>query len=349
MKRVLIFIILFCFFIAVVVGFIFYLSEEIKKPKNPQGQSIIFTIKKGQGFQEICFNLDKAGLIRSRVLFAVYAFFNGNYKRALAGKYSLSSAMSTKEILRKITKGETLKEKITIIEGWDLFDIADYFQQMKIASQNDFFALAGEPLKELENVQLENIAEFSQKFSLLEDKPKDLSLEGFLFPDTYEIQGDVDLRVIIEKILENFSQKISQELQAEIAKQNKTIFEVITMASMLEKELITYEDKQIAAGILWKRLETGWPLQVDAALDYIIGKKSQDLTKDDLALASPYNTYRFTGLPLGPICNPGLESILASVYYKDSDYWFYLSKPGGETVFSKTLLEHNINKEKYLR
>ena len=121
------------------------------------------------------------------------------------------------------------------------------------------------------------------------------------------------------------------------------------MASILEKEVKTYEDRQIVAGILLKRLKTGWPLQVDAALTYLTGKESLDLTKDDLKIDSPYNTYKYYGLPRGPICSPGLSSIKAAIYYKENSYWFYLTTDDGETIFSKTLEEHNINRFKYLK
>ena len=150
-------------------------------------------------------------------------------------------------------------------------------------------------------------------------------------------------------MLANFERKITPELKQEMARQKRTLFAVLTMASLLEKEVKTYEDKQLAAGLLWKRLESSWPLQVDATLTYLIGRSSSELTKGDLTTDSLYNTYKYQGLPLGPICNPGLESIEAAVYYKESPYWFYLTNLEGEAIFSRTLQEHAANKYKYLR
>jgi UPF0755 protein len=183
----------------------------------------------------------------------------------------------------------------------------------------------------------------------LKDKPKSLNLEGYIFPDSYKIRKEETIEDIINKTLQNFDKKVTPELRQEIEKQNKTIFEIITMASLLEKEVKTLEDKKIVSGILWKRLENNMPLQVDATISFITGKKDANISIEETKIDSPYNTYKYKGLPLGPISNPGLESIIAAIYPESSDYWYYLSTPEGETVFSKTLEEHNIAKAKYLK
>ena len=121
------------------------------------------------------------------------------------------------------------------------------------------------------------------------------------------------------------------------------------MASLIEKEVIGKEDKEIVSGILWKRLKIGMPLQIDATIVYITGKKTTEISREETKIDSPYNTYRYLGLPPGPICNPGLESIITAVYPKISDNWYYLSSPEGETYFSKNLEEHNIKKVRYLK
>jgi len=174
------------------------------------------------------------------------------------------------------------------------------------------------------------------------------NLEGFLFPDTYEFPLNVKGEDIVKKMMENFDKKLAP-YQNEISDSGKTLFDVITMASLLEKEVKTKEDKELVSGILWKRLESGIPLQVDATIAYITGKKIIKVSKEDTEIDSPYNTYKYLGLPLGPICNPGLESIQAALYPESSEYWYYLSTPEGETIFNKTLEEHNIDKAKYLK
>jgi UPF0755 protein len=181
----------------------------------------------------------------------------------------------------------------------------------------------------------------------LKIKLKGENLEGYLFPDTYYLPVGFTSEEVIKIMKENFEKKIAP-YKNEIEKSGKSLQEIIIMASILEKEARSKEDKEIISGILWKRLKAGIPLQVDSTLTYITGKTSKELTVDDLEIPSPYNTYKYKGLPPTPICNPGLESILAALYPKESEYWYYFSTPEGRVIFSKTLLEHNLAKEKYL-
>lgn len=174
------------------------------------------------------------------------------------------------------------------------------------------------------------------------------NLEGFLFPDTYQFSSRVSAEEVVRKMLDNFDKKLAP-YRNEISGAGLTISEVITMASLLEKEVKSFEDKELASGVLWKRLKNSIPLQVDATITYITGKKTTKISKEEIQIDSPYNTYKYLGLPVGPICNPGLESIKAALYPKDSEYWYYLSRPDGETIFSRTLEEHNIAKAKYLK
>jgi len=311
-----------------------YIWQGICLPINKNSnEEITFSVRKGEGTKEIAINLEREKLIKMATLFRVYTIFTGISNKLQAGEYSLSPSMTIPEITEKLVSGDVIEEQITIIEGWDLRDLAEYLGEMGF-NKDEFLELIKK--------------DFSGDFSFLEDKPKDLSLEGYLFPDTYKIKKGVTLEEIINKALQNFDKKLTQELRQEIVNQNKTIFEIITMASMIEKEVKTLEDKKIVSGILWKRLENDVLLQVDSTIPYVTGKKDP-VSIDETKIDSPYNTYKYGGLPLGPICNPGLESILAAIYPESSDYWYYLSTPDGKTIFSKTLEEHNIAKAKYLK
>jgi UPF0755 protein len=188
---------------------------------------------------------------------------------------------------------------------------------------------------------------FSEEFDFIKEKPSSY-LEGYLFPDTYEIDKNLNLEDIIFRMLYNFEDKVDFSLREEIKAQDKNLFEIMIMASLLEKEVSDSEDKKIVSGILWKRLEEGMALQVDATIIYLTGKKTTRVSLSDTKIDSPYNTYKYRGLPPAPITNPGLDSILAAIYPEDSSFWFYLSTPQGETIFSETLEEHNIAKNKYL-
>lgn len=345
-------------FIILVTG-IFFILPGIYLPKNSQGSERIFLIEKGQSFFEISKNLEREGLIKNSFYFNLYLILTGNYKKLKSGKYSFSSSMTISEIAKKIVSGDVIKEKIMIIEGWNLRDIGWYFENRGMFQAEELFELVGFPLIDYSKVSdLPKPKDFSQEFNSLEDKPKNVNLEGYLFPDTYYIDSvfstaientrSEKLKRIIRKMLENFNEKLTLDLREEINRRGKTIFEIVTMASMIEKEVRDFEDKKLVSGILWKRLENGIPLQVDSTITYITGKKTIRVSKEDTQIDSLYNTYKYKGLPLGPICNPGLESILSALYPEDSEYFYYLSTPEGKTIFSKTLEEHNLAKAKYL-
>lgn len=304
--------------ILVIVIFYWQINSPVEKYSQKE---VVFTVEVGEGLFDIASNLKKQGLIKSQFLFSVVVTLRNVQNQLQAGTYNLLPRMSIVKIVKIISQGETIKQRITIIEGWNLRDIAWELENQGMFQAEELFEIADE----------------------------NTNLEGYLFPDTYDIGNEEKLEDIIKKILKNFDKKISLELKEEMEKQERTLHQVIIMASLLEKEVQTYEDKKVVAGILWKRLRNNWPLQVDASITYLTGKKSLSLTKEELAIDSPYNTYKYPGLPLGPICNPGLDSIEAAIYYEENPYWFYLTTPNQETIFSKTLEEHNININRYLK
>lgn len=317
-------------------GAFFYFYQGIYWPPSSISEKKIFSIKSGAGVKEIAQNLEREGFVKKDFFFSFYVYFSKSDRNLKAGKYFLNSSMTVPEIAAKIMSGEADAEKMTIVEGWNLKNIAEQLERMELLSSKEFFDIAEKK-------------DFSQEFDFLKDKSQDKSLEGYLFPDTYFISAGESAEAIVRKMLANFSEKLSQPLRAEISRQKKTIFEIITMASLIEKEVRIKEEKELVSGILWKRLKESHRLEVDAIINYITGKNSASASFVDLAIDSPYNTYKYYGLPPGPISNPGLESILAAIYPKESEYWFYLSTPDGKTLFSKTLDEHNLKKAKYLR
>src|SRR3989344_212831 len=325
---------------------IVYLPADLSNP------GIVFVIKDGQSSREIALNLEKVGAVRSGKVFLIYAFLTGKIRSLQSGEYLLSPIMNIPQVLEMLSKGDVVKEKITIIEGWNLRDIGWYFENKGMFQAEELFELTGFPAidhRRSLNLSYPIANIFDSKYVFLEDKPDHYNLEGYLFPDTYEINNGESLNSIIPKMLDNFNRKVFARLKNEIDAQDKSVFEIITMASMVEKEVITYEDKQIVSGVLWKRLESGMPLQVDATVNYITGRKDSGPTSSEKQIDSLYNTYKYKGLPLGPIANPGLDSIKAAIYTKESDFWYYLSTPEGKTIFSKTLQEHNAAVEAYLR
>ncbi len=340
---------LFIFFIIILFLFIF-LGREIYFPDNSlfKGNKN-FLINKGESFLDISDNLQKEGIIKNKFVLDFYLVFTGNFKKLKAGEYLLNSTMNIPQIVKKFVEGDVIKEKITIIEGWNLRDIGFYFENKGLFQAEELWELAGFPAVDYsKNIDLPKLRDFSQDYDFLKDKPKNVGLEGYLFPDTYEIKKGDSLDNVIGTMLSNFGKKLTPSLREEIRKQGKTIFEIVTIASLLEKEVKTKEEKEIVSGILWKRLKNKVPLQVDATIVYITGKNTTRISKKETQIDSPFNTYRYLGLPLGPICNPGLESIQAALYPKDSPFWYYLSVPDQGTLFSKTLQEHNFKKAKFL-
>ncbi len=329
------------------LGFIFLLIliiiliSSIFSSSNKNIEAKLFTIDKGQTVKEIALNLKKDGLINDSYSFIFYAILSNKYSKMQAGEYLLSSQMSTSKIIDLFANGETAKEKLTIIEGWDLRDIATYFKDKNIATEEKVYTLTGTPTQKDETIKY--------NYGFLSDKPKSLSLEGYLFPDTYYIDKTDNLDSIINKMLTNFDNKLTPGLRAEIKNQKKTVFEIVTMASIIEKEVRTLKDKKIVSGILWKRMNSGMRLQVDASILYAENKVGLKIYTKDTQVDSPYNTYKVDGLPLGPISNPGMDSIMAAIYPTKTDYLYYLSSPDGITHWARTLEEHNYNKNKYLK
>ncbi|MCP6726611.1 MAG: endolytic transglycosylase MltG [Patescibacteria group bacterium] len=318
-------------------------------PLNPFSEKEIeFVVTKGEGSRDIGFHLEQQKLVRSTVLFRIYVLTTGRSEKLQAGTYLLSPGMSMIEIVEKFAQGDVVKEYITILEGWNIRDIGRYLENQGRFQAEELFELAGFPAVDYRTVtDLPALTSFSYDFLL--DKPLYVGLEGYLFPDTYAITHGEGLRDIVKRILQNFNTKFTGELREKTAQQGKSIFEVITMASLLEKEVRTYQDKQKVAGILQKRLDIGMALQVDATVNYITGRTDPGVSLKDTGINSLFNTYRYPGLPLGPIANPGSESIEAALNPIENPYWYYLSTPEGKTIFSTTLEEHNIAKAKYLK
>jgi len=303
-----------------------------KNSKNPK--ELVFNIEKGQGSREISLNLEKQGLIQLVPIFRLYVTTMGVSAKLQAGSYLLSSKMNIPQITEKFVNGEVIKIKLIVPEGYDIKDI-----EKNLSSFN------------MDNPDISGLKtkDFKAEFVFLKSALDQISLEGFLFPDTYEFSYQTSREEIVKKMLANFDKKLTPDLRQEIGKQKKTVFQIITMASLIEKEAKTKEDKEIVSGILWKRLKNKVPLQVDATINYITRKQTIKVSLEETKIDSPYNTYIYAGLPYGPICNPGLESIKAAIYPRSSAYWYYLSDLESKIIFSRTLEEHNIAKYKYLK
>jgi UPF0755 protein len=183
---------------------------------------------------------------------------------------------------------------------------------------------------------------------IFKEKPAHASYEGYLAPETYRFFADASIIDIVKKLIDQRDTEITSEMRLAVERSGRSWHEIIIMASILEKEVRDPGDKAIVADMLWRRLAKGWALQVDSSVHYITDRTGDVFTKEkERQIDSPWNTYQYPGLPLGPISNPGLESIIAAIYPEKNSYWYFLTGKDGAVHYGKTLEEHASNK-KYL-
>ena len=305
---------------------------KVKAPNSKVDQEVDFEIEKGQGVREIAANLEKEELLSYPTVFLIYLRHNGLTADLKAGAYTLNKNMNIINLSDVLTGGKVKNSKVIIVEGLRVEEIAKKLNAEGLAGESEF---------------LEAI-EGDYEYDFLKDKPKDQNLEGYLFPDTYFLSAEVSTEQIIKKMLDNFSNKFTEKLERSAAEQGYNIHEIITLASIVEKEVSNREDMELVAGVLKNRLDIGMALQSDVTNHYLVGDWKKELTWADLNINSPYNTRKFKGLPPGPICSPGIASIEATINHKESDYLYYLSDKDGNTHYSYTMEEHDQKKAKYL-
>ncbi len=300
---------------------LFFYAAEIKAPRNfPAGK--VVQVSNGANLSDIAAELHAAGVIRSPFWFTNFIIFFNHERTAVSGEYYFERPVSVISVARAVSRGTFNMDqaKTTIPEGSTNVDIANIIH----ASYPDF-----------------DMNEFLSLAS---------TSEGYLFPDTYKFGANVRPARVMEMMLANFDKRIKAEnVVAATKTSGYSQKELIIMASILEGEARQTRTRQVVAGILWKRIKIGMPLQVDAAFRVINGKTSAQLTQADLKIDSPYNTYINKGLPPGPISNPGLDSILAAAQPVKSNYLYFLTDANGTMHYAATLEEHAANKRKYLK
>src|SRR6056297_218477 len=264
---------IFLFLISLIV---IWMIQGLYLPVSDGANFKGFQVESGQGVSEVSNELEKQKLIKNAFWFNIYFFLKGNGKTLKAGNYSLSPTMSVAEIFNKMRAGETDPHKITIIEGWSIQDIGKSLERKDWCTAEDFYKVAGYPIPGSQG-EFELTTSLEEDYEFLESKPEKSRLEGYLFPDTYHLSGKEDPHALVEKMLDNFKAKYNS-LNADT---ERTVFEVVIMASLLEKEVKTLKDKKIVSGILWKRLKNGVPLQVDATISYITGKNTTNISTEE--------------------------------------------------------------------
>ena len=281
--------------------------------------------------------LHQLGLVRYPRVLSYYLRFSGRATRLQAGRYLVPKTLSPVEIIEKIVAGDAVFDEVTVTipEGWSLDDIEGWFEQRGFFSRDEFDGAV---------VMGDSYREYPLLFSLADDT----ILDGYLFPDTYRIFPDSTPRSVVDRMLSNFHRRISSEMMQAIESQGRSLHEVLTLASIVQKESGGNAEMADVAGVFWNRLRRGMRLESDATVNYVLGTSKLQPTFADTEVKHPYNTYERIGLPPGPIGNPGIEAIRAAIWPTEHDFLFFLHKPSREIVLSRTFGEHLRAKERYL-
>lgn len=310
-KYVILGIVAFCCLFISVISFVL-------SPPFSFAKGVLITVTDGESLGEIAVDLEHQRIVRSPFVFKIITkVIFRNDTGIIAGDYVFEKELNAFSVARRLATGKFNLEprKVTIPEGLNKFELADLLGDNLINFDKEAF-IAAAP-------------------------------EGYLFPDTYFFLPNASSEEVIKVMNANFSRQL-EEIQEKVTASERGLTDIMTMASIVEREARKSETRKIIAGILWNRLAMGMPLQVDVTFKYINGKTTFDLTDEDLTVDSLYNTYKYPGLPPTPIANPGMDSILATLDPIKTDFVFFLSDQEGEMHYAKTFEEHVNNKNKYI-
>ncbi len=334
--------IILCGFGIVVFGSFLHVRNAIYNDFGATGTVKEFVVASGENVKNISEQLKDEKIISSSFAFQSYVWLKNAGTKIQAGEYEIPLGENIPYVVDLLTEGKVKDNsvQITIPEGYSSQLIVERISNFKFQISN----------KDLLNIiNIPNTVLRSKYWFLEKDKdgePK--SLEGYLFPDTYKFHEDADAEDVIGKMLDNFENKI-EPLKSQILGSEMTLHKIVTLASIVEKEVASQEDMKIVAGLFLHRLRIKMLLQSDATINFVTQKGNPSPLYSDLEVDSPYNTYKYGGLPPGPICNPGFNAIEAVLNPIDTDYLYFLTPVDRPTVFSRTLAEHEASARKWLR
>lgn len=318
-----------------IIGFKVAMSYAVEPYDSTDSAKVIITIPIGSGTSQIAAILEKKGIIGDGDIFKLVSKITGNNGKYKAGTYALSPSMNSNEIMKKLKSGISVGNMITIPEGYAIAQVAGVLEKAGLVDKAVF-------LDELGN------GSFEQKFiKFLPVGPS--RLEGFLFPETYEIPVNASEYDIINIMLNQFDKLYTDEYYTRASELGLNINEIITIASMVEREAAVNEDRPKVASVVYNRLKQSMPLQFCSTVQYVLGDQKARLSYEDTQIDSEYNTYINAGLPPGPICSPGLESIKAALYPAETEYLYFVVDPNGKRThqFAKTYEEFLKYKKEY--
>ncbi len=317
--------------VALIASFVFFnkLTKFAKNPYDTEGKPVHFIVKSGQTLSEISDNLEKQGIIKSSFFFKIIVSYKESAKDLKAGEYILSASKTPLQILSVITKGDVKLYKLTMPEGLNIKEIAFLVEKAGFGAQENFILLAQSKT-------------FAKSLGV-----EQVTLEGYLFPETYFFPKDISQKQIIKTMVAMFNEVYTEEFREQTSDMGFTIHQIVTLASIIEKETGANKERPIISSVFHNRLRKGMRLESDPTVIYGIKDFNGNLTRKDLKTWTPYNTYKIKALPPGPIANPGKMSIKAALYPAKTDYIFFVSKKDTTHKFSKTIGEHNKAVRKY--
>ena len=326
----------FIFFINGLAIFGIYLIAIYSNPVGSSDEYKIINITEGMNSHKIAQLLSEEKLIRSQNAFLILAQLNGSSRRLQAGKYKLNGKLSTPQILRKLVRGEVIKQRLVIPEGFTIAQIAQLWEAKGFGKSHDFEQATRNPNLLLKyHIEASPLTKGGRGLS---------SLEGYLFPNTYEVTYNITPEMFIKQMLQEFNRKFTNELRQEADDLGLSVHEAVTLASLIETEAKIDYERPIISAVFHNRLRRGWKLESDPTVLYALSNPKRNLTYGDLKINSPYNTYIHKKLPPGPICNPGIASIIAAVRPNQTPYMYFVAMGNGTHYFSKTLNEHRSAK-----
>jgi UPF0755 protein len=321
--------------------------ERIDTPVSDDSTPVTFTVKPGQSAAAIGDELQTRGLIRSPLTFRTLVEARGVGDKIEAGDYVLSPSMSSSEIVTVLSRGASRSGiVVTIPEGWRAEQSAQKIEELGIGRADDIMGLVR--------------AGAGGGLPLAEPPPAGASLEGYLFPETYEVAKGANVRTLIEMMSRQFDKAVTPKLRSQFADRHLTVHQAVTLASIVEREAAISAEQPIIASVYLNRLQRNMPLQADPTVQFAVASSNpgeaitigfwkRELSRDDLRLPSPYNTYAQRGLPPGPICSPGLSALEAVANPANTEYLYFVAKGDGSHVFAKTDTEHAANVKRYGR
>ena len=307
----------------------FHISAFIKNPLNPSAKEKIFIIKPGQNLKLIAANLEKESIISNKTYFMLFAKFKKAGRNLQAGEYLLSGAKSPEQILKILAQGKVKLYKITFPEGLNIRETALLLQNAGFCSKNEFTDLCYN-------------TNFAESMGI-----EAASLEGYLFPDTYFFSKQASCKKIVQTMVDHFKNTFTKEWKRKAESKNFSIHDIVTLASIIEKETGDASERVIIASVFHNRLKRNMRLESDPTVIYGIKNFDGNIKRKHLKEKTPYNTYQIKGLPMGPIANPGALSLHAALNPASTSYLFFVSKKDTTHKFSRTIEEHNQAVRKY--